>query len=1259
MNAQFIFSDDTTAASEILIEDATKTQVFYSDLQQADNSYKFKIPYDISLVNLIKADLQNNIKVHIINDEGKNDFTGYVRKTASFEKTQTNQPPSLELVSPSFLLDQTVESGKVYIEKSVTFIITQLLALVGFTDIGTIGVDATISVCTISEDDNIKDDIDEILKEHNKTWDFDNDGLFQTKDIFDIPDTEDITQEFTGTENTRESIKIESKEKDADYVEGTWDKIELKKNTLLFSDTSNQTDSKKCVETINAKSYFADTQYNYLDYDSTYGDVVYTSSISPKVKKESGITVSITRTDEDGNDLGTQCMMEAYNSNSYEADIIQLDIYGNAYITTATNSNVSSTGTKKKSVTLDYLHDEASVKTFIANLANWYRYATETISLKSQTKYAYGSFVKISDYGIGTYYGRIIKKVSKLSTKLIEYTIESIAEFTPATISDKKTTTKTNNSASSSVYGDFTAPSTPEISSISLDADSYATLVISPSTDDESGVSYYKIYRKESDGYYSAIASLDHTGSALTYIDKTLIRGFSYSYCVTAIDKKGNVSEKSEVKTVTAAVTKEPNLATSLQALANTTDFIKLTFTAAIADSEANKTACYKIYISRDSGTSWEECGTTYDTLYYYYYDRSIDGYPEKTDLAAYRFKIISVSVNAVESSKGTVTQIDTADYGTWLAEKPSVTATLTGRNITLQISQPDTVYGTVNYRIQIKKLSDTADTSFYKPNLSADSYASLTAYKESSGSENYVTSSNIFSQTLPLNGQTDGTPAATSYQYKITPYTAAGVGTFQTITVSAIPSSAKDLTQSIITENKLADGAVTADKIHAGTITGDKIAATDLSANGAVLGEISGNKIGTSSNNYWKGLDTTTPEFRIGNDIALENSGSESAVYFHFKWVSGVANLAMKLNNFLLTSAASIIKGIFRIKAAGATDANSFLTVNPTSSADSTTSTAAKTVYVKGTVKAASFSGNSSTASKLVTARTIALTDASGTNKGTSISFDGSANKTLKLPATIKAAISGNSSTATVAQYIGLGKNTNKPAYFNTTNPVSNAQPAWLWGKKSSDDNFYMFEPSFLKVKSSTSSATATLATTATTAKKALVSNTLGQNGASTTPMKFYWSGKSGQPSWLWGGSDGTNMYVYNPSNFSVAKAKTCTYPLPVGSIYIQLSGQSTPSSLFGGTWSNVSSSYAGQFFRAEGGNAASFGNTQSQSVQSHTHTIGNNNSSYRLSGLSSSGTRIMQREGTGQCIWKTDAAGSTETRPVNSTVRIWKRTA
>lgn len=52
--------------------------------------------------------------------------------------------------------------------------------------------------------------------------------------------------------------------------------------------------------------------------------------------------------------------------------------------------------------------------------------------------------------------------------------------------------------------------------------------------------------------------------------------------------------------------------------------------------------------------------------------------------------------------------------------------------------------------------------------------------------------------------------------------------------------------------------------------------------------------------------------------------------------------------------------------------------------------------------------------------------------------------------------------------------------------------------------------------------------------------SATLGRDGNANSPMTFHWKGKDDQPTWLWGGEDGTDMYVYNPSNFSVKKAKT-----------------------------------------------------------------------------------------------------------------------
>lgn len=49
-----------------------------------------------------------------------------------------------------------------------------------------------------------------------------------------------------------------------------------------------------------------------------------------------------------------------------------------------------------------------------------------------------------------------------------------------------------------------------------------------------------------------------------------------------------------------------------------------------------------------------------------------------------------------------------------------------------------------------------------------------------------------------------------------------------------------------------------------------------------------------------------------------------------------------------------------------------------------------------------------------------------------------------------------------------------------------------------------------------------------------------LGRNGNAGYPMTFNWAGKTGQPTWLWGGENGEDMYVYNPSNFNVSHAKS-----------------------------------------------------------------------------------------------------------------------
>ena len=108
----------------------------------------------------------------------------------------------------------------------------------------------------------------------------------------------------------------------------------------------------------------------------------------------------------------------------------------------------------------------------------------------------------------------------------------------------------------------------------------------------------------------------------------------------------------------------------------------------------------------------------------------------------------------------------------------------------------------------------------------------------------------------------------------------------------------------------------------------------------------------------------------------------------------------------------------------------------------------------------------------------------------------------------------------------------------------------------------------------------------------------------------------------------------------------------LPVGFVYFQLRGQPKPGDLFSGIWEDVSANYAGLFFRVEGGNAVPFGEDQGMMIQSHRHTNRENSQSSFPSGTGSFGT-VGTPPGNSNTGWE----GGVETRPVNTTIRVWVR--
>ena len=129
--------------------------------------------------------------------------------------------------------------------------------------------------------------------------------------------------------------------------------------------------------------------------------------------------------------------------------------------------------------------------------------------------------------------------------------------------------------------------------------------------------------------------------------------------------------------------------------------------------------------------------------------------------------------------------------------------------------------------------------------------------------------------------------------------------------------------------------------------------------------------------------------------------------------------------------------------------------------------------------------------------------------------------------------------------------------------------------------------------------------------------------------------------------------------------KTQVPNLAMPIGAIYIQYAAQADPTSLFGGTWENVSATYAGLFFRAEGGAAAAFGSTQTDGAPNITGSIGVNEDGYASGAFyttAGAGWNFANRGGNQINFVASNSNGKyvlAEVRPANSTIRIWKRTA
>jgi hypothetical protein len=265
---------------------------------------------------------------------------------------------------------------------------------------------------------------------------------------------------------------------------------------------------------------------------------------------------------------------------------------------------------------------------------------------------------------------------------------------------------------------------------------------------------------------YKTVLTLD--SAVNEFVDESSINGMNYTFKIVAIDNSGNVSNPSNEAGIGTITIGRPDPPISANANAYE-DYINITIVPPELGQDNRDIYTpseYKIQISKNSGTTYSDVAITANTNYDYYFNRTIDGFPEINVLNKYRFRIYSVNSYGNLSIPITI-PVSTGDYQTWIPVVPvNFRGSVTGRTCFLEWDRQNNIFGNIAYRIQISKDS----VNWYKPNVSHDPYADEAYWKENNSEGDFLEiTSNSFFQIVPLKGQNT---VLENGNYKIEPET-------------------------------------------------------------------------------------------------------------------------------------------------------------------------------------------------------------------------------------------------------------------------------------------------------------------------------------------------------------------------------------------------------------------------------------------------------------------------------------------------------
>lgn len=750
------------------------------NLQHQEVTVQARLEYDAELFKFLVEYENLNATVY---DNDEIIFTGVINRDISWTDNGYPLPLdniTITIEDNTYLLRKEAEYEVYYIEKSLDYIIKSICDICGVKIHDNLNIRSSIVEAFILDTGSVYlSALENLMFQYGYTFTFNGRGEFIPVDVTLI--TEDRTT--ITDENFYSGLQIQKTNKNYSGIKVIYNELIKKEDEQVYWQGNGLNDVNQIIPiTIVPNQYYpyesdpiveASEGQVFQSFENGYAESYTLYNGETRYRRSNKTTLVYTENhriveDWNGNlsidrtQFGAkQASVRFLNKSSNDVELYQLAIRADAYY--RSDDVILNYGESKQpyEYQAEYIFNEKNASFFAEFISRFFVGSSFKISGTTSISLPIGTHVRI-DTGLSGFtcnaivisceynydeekykitfltYGKtsvISSRYKKSAANYGNFSLSQAVKKASTTIRVLKSLSEDGFDNEAAVYqgnvyvytnnrwnsqkGDTTPPSIPQMTSGSTDASGNITISFQHSTDEESGVREYNVYRRIENGTFVLIATIsdDGTQNTITFKDIIAKKNRVYIYCVTAVDNKGNESGYSSEISVESAVTVTPVLPVDISSVANENEII-ITWKSgntSIAESAARN---YIVSLSRDNGETWNQIDVIEGiTEAHYKFNRTIDLYPEATTLQNYKIRIKSVSEWGVESDWSDLVSVDTSAYKTWVITAPDLTAIAEENGILINWNLTNDSYGDKVFDLyegDVIILSDTRSTTFY-----------------------------------------------------------------------------------------------------------------------------------------------------------------------------------------------------------------------------------------------------------------------------------------------------------------------------------------------------------------------------------------------------------------------------------------------------------------------------------------------------------------------------------------------------------------